>query len=138
MAKVLERQNKADELFLEFESKRMKMEERMFEMEQKRQGEERERQEAERREEREMQLKLFSMLCGNYHHHPHPGFSSQPFPPSRATSPYQMPSYLHSNPSTSQFPLSSPSTSHPPTHDPTDTMYSENESPFFDNENDRI
>ena len=108
----------------------MKMEEQMFEIEQKRQREERERQEGARREG-EIQLKLFSMLCGNYHHHPHPGFGSQPFPPSRATPPYQMPSYLHSSSSTSQFPLSSPSTSHLPIHDPTDTMYSENESPFF-------
>ena len=59
--KKLRIQNKADELFLELESKRMKMEEQMFEMEQKRQREERERQEGERREEREMQLKFFSM-----------------------------------------------------------------------------
>ena len=43
MTKMMERQSKTDELFLELETKRMKMEE--YEMEQRRVKEERERQE---------------------------------------------------------------------------------------------
>ena len=92
MTKMMERQSKTEELFLELETNRMKMDEQMYEMEQKQLKEERERQERERREEHEFQLKLYSM-CGTNH----PMHNSQLFPPSHhSASPYQFHPYLQS------------------------------------------
>ena len=50
--KVMKRQRESDDRFMELEFKRMKMEERLMEMENER-----------RKEDREFQVRMFSMMC---------------------------------------------------------------------------
>lgn len=62
--KISSQQGESDRIFAELEEKRMKLEHEMLRMQQDRQREESERAERQRREDREFQLKLFSLLYG--------------------------------------------------------------------------
>ena len=55
--KQLKAQESSDRMYLDLEEKRMKMEERMYE-----------REEREKRDQREFQLKLFSIMMGKQVH----------------------------------------------------------------------
>ena len=55
----------SDERFIELEEKRMKLDEMMLKMEQDRMRENEAREERRRKEDREFQLRLFSMFSGN-------------------------------------------------------------------------
>ena len=65
VTKVLEGQRESDRCFLDLETKRMKLKEKIYEMEQQRLTEDKEREEHQRREERDFQLRLFAMMYGN-------------------------------------------------------------------------
>ena len=62
----------SDERFLQLEEKRIKLDEMMLEMEEDRRKESDEREERRRRDEREFQLKLFTLMCNNAQVAPHP------------------------------------------------------------------
>ena len=85
LQKVLEGQKESDKLFMDLEAKRMKVEERMLELDEKRYQEDRAREERQRREEREFHLKLYSMMCGStrpaYNAMHYTGRSPQASPP---------------------------------------------------------
>ena len=62
----------SDERFLQLEEKRIKLDEMMLKMEEDRRKESDEREERRRRDEREFQLKLFTLMCNNAQVAPHP------------------------------------------------------------------
>lgn len=76
--KISSQQGESDRIFAELEEKRMKLEHEMLKMQQDRQREESERAERQRREDREFQLKLFSMLYGRQQSNA-PVFSGQQY-----------------------------------------------------------
>lgn len=80
----------SDECFLQLEEKRIKLDELMLKMEDDRRKENDEK-ERRHRDEREFQLKLFTLLCGN----------TQAAPPPMMASPYY---YSHSTGSGSSIP----------------------------------
>ena len=65
MTKVLEGQRESDKLFMDLETKHMKMEQTVLELEHQRYQEDRVREERQRREERQFQMELYAMMCGN-------------------------------------------------------------------------
>lgn len=62
LKKVGKMQEDSDARFYEMEEKRLKLEERMMEMEQTRWRENRDREELQQREERDFQLKVFTVI----------------------------------------------------------------------------
>ena len=66
----------SDECFLQLEEKRIKLDEMMLKMEEDRRKESDEREERQRRDEREFQLKLFTLLCNNAQVAPPPMMTS--------------------------------------------------------------
>ena len=82
MTKMVKAQEQSDKLFVELESKRMKFEEQLLEMQQHQLAEDKEREERQRREEREFQLKMASMMCGRpqlFNHPPPKSPMQDPF-----------------------------------------------------------
>ena len=76
VTKVLDSQRESDKLFMDLEAKRMKMEQTVLELEHQRYQEDRAREERQRREERQFQMQLYAMMCGN----PRPTYGTLPFP----------------------------------------------------------
>ncbi|XP_065893269.1 zinc finger protein with KRAB and SCAN domains 2-like [Dysidea avara] len=62
--KISSQQTESDRVYADLEEKRMKIEQDMLKMQQDMQREQIERAERQRREERDFQLQLFGMLCG--------------------------------------------------------------------------
>ena len=75
VTKVLEGQRESDKLFMDLETKRMKMEQTVLELEHQRYQEDRVREESQCREERQFQMELYAM-CGN----PPLTYGTLPFP----------------------------------------------------------
>jgi len=86
-------QQESDRLFISLEEKRIKLDHDLMEMERQRQREESERLEMRRREDREFQLKLFSMMC-----------QGQGMQRSTGAMPYGMPSYSSYPPGEATWP----------------------------------
>ena len=76
VTKVLEGQRESDKLFMDRETKRMKMEQTVLELEHQRYQEDRVQEERQRREERQFQIELYAMMCGN----PPLTYGTLPFP----------------------------------------------------------
>ena len=65
VTKVLEGQRESDRLFMDLETKRMKMEQTVLELEHQCYQEDRVWEERQRREERQFQMELYAIMCGN-------------------------------------------------------------------------
>ena len=64
VTKIRKDHEESEKRFAEVELKRIKLEEKLIEMEEQRQREERQREEQQRREERDFQLKMMAMVYG--------------------------------------------------------------------------
>ena len=76
MTKVLQSQRESDKLFMDLETKCMKMQQTVLQLEHQRYQEERMREEHQRREESQFQMELYAMMCGN----PPLTYGTLPFP----------------------------------------------------------
>ena len=76
VTKVLEGQRESDKLFMDLDTKRMKMEQTLLELEHQRYQEDRVWEERQHREERQFQMELFAMMCG----YPPLTYGTLPFP----------------------------------------------------------